>query len=341
MNSSSGKLLVTGASGFLGSEVVRLARSSNWQVRALVRNPGKTIEGVETLVADIGDFDALRIACAGVTAVVHAAGLAHVFGAGAKDFDRFNQINEAGTANVMKAAVDAGVLRVVLASSVSVYGSYLGSVCDESVPCQPRGAYAVSKRRGELRALEQMAKADGFLAVLRFATIYGEGDRGNVAKLIRALARGRFIWPGTGNNKKSLIYRQDAARACLCVLQGPAAGAGIFNVSAPPASMRQIVTAACDALQRSEPRIAVPMPLLNLAGAMARAVGDPAQLNQRLQKFIHDDVYSGAKFEAAFDFSPAVSLAEGMRREVDSLKGRAARSENPDLPNRGTSPAET
>lgn len=314
--------MVTGASGFLGSEILRLARTADWQVRALVRDPRKQIDGVETAVADIGDFKMLQRACEGVNAIVHAAGLAHVFGPAAGDSHRFNEVNDAGTGNVIDAALAAGISQVVMVSSVSVYGSYPGAKCDETVPCRPWGAYAISKRRGELRAIERMAKGRGSLVILRFATIYGEGDRGNVAKLIGALDRGRFVWPGSGRNQKSLIHKEDAARACLRALEHPTSGTEVFNVSARPATMIDIVTAICQALERPVPRLGIPLSLLRTAGAISRVIGDPGHFNQRLEKFIHDDVYAGEKFETTFDFLPTVSLAEGMRREVDFLRTR-------------------
>jgi nucleoside-diphosphate-sugar epimerase len=165
-----------------------------------------------------------------------------------------------------------------------------------------------------------MAKGRGALTILRFATIYGEGDRGNVAKLIGALDRGRFIWPGSGNNQKSLIYKEDAARACLRALKRSEHGTEIFNVSAMPASMREIVAAICQTLGRSVPRLGIPLSLLRAVGTMSLRIGDPCQFGQQLQKFVHDDVYDGSKFEIAFNFCPAISLSEGMRREVNYLR---------------------
>jgi nucleoside-diphosphate-sugar epimerase len=317
---SSRKLLVTGASGFFGSEIVRLARSGDWQLHGLVRNPSNHANGVQTFVGDLSDRALLRKACEGVTAVVHAAGLAHVFGRAASESHRFDEVNETGTANVVDAAVDAGASNIVLVSSVSVYGNYPGAECDETVACKPNGAYAISKRQAELKAIEHVSKANCSLAILRFATLYGEGDRGNVANLIRALERGRFVWPGDGKNRKSLIYKDDAARACLRVLDQPVSGIEVFNVSAPPSTMKEIVDAICEALGRPVPQNRVPLSILKVAGAVSRAMGDPGSLARRLQKFIHDDVYSGAKFDAAFDFHPEVPLREGIRREVDSLR---------------------
>jgi nucleoside-diphosphate-sugar epimerase len=325
MTSRSKQLLVTGASGFLGSRVVDLALHAGWQVRAFDRSPRTQIEGVETFVGDIGDSALLRKAIEGVTAIVHAAGLAHVFGPSALDSARFNAVNELGTANVVDAALKEGVSHIILVSSVSVYGDYLGARCDETVPCYPKGPYAMSKWKGELRATERMADERGFLTILRFATIYGEGDRGNVARLIRALESKRFIWSGSGQNKKSLIYKEDAARACLCALDRHESAVEVFNVSAPPSTMREIVTPICEALGRPVPRLSLPLSVLRTAGAISRKIGDPWDLDQRLQKFVRDDVYDGSKFEARFGFCPAVSLSEGLRKEVNSLRSQPKR----------------
>ena len=314
--------MVTGASGFLGSRIVYLAREAGWLVRAFDRIPGIPVEGVEAFVGDIDDSTSLRIACKGMSAVVHAAGLAHVYGSGAKDAARFNAVNEAGTGKVVDAALESGVPHIILISSVSVYGSYHGAQCNETAPCHPQSPYAISKWRGELRAAECIAKGQGSLTILRFATIYGEGDRGNVAKLIGALNSGRFIWPGSGLNHKSLIYKDDAARACLCALEYPVAGTQIYNVSAQPATMREIVSAICQALGRPVPHLGIPLVFLKAVGAISCRMGDPGQLGQRLEKFIHDDVYDGSRFESTFDFRPAISLSEGMRREVAFLQAQ-------------------
>lgn len=315
------KLLVTGGSGFLGSAVVNLACKAGWKVRVLDRNPRGQVNGIELFLGEVSDRKLLRTACEGVSAVVHAAGLAHLFGPAAADSARFNAANETGTANVVDAALERGVQHVVLVSSVSVYGGYPSDQCDETVVCHPQGPYAESKWRGEIAANERMRAGNGSLTILRFATIYGEGDRGNVAKLIRLLDGGHFVWPGSGLNQKSLIYKEDAARACLQALDFPVMGLGIFNVSSQPATMREIASAICGALDRPVPRLEIPLPLVTTIADLSRRIGDPGQLSERLQKFINDDVYDGSKFESQFKFRPEVSLMEGIRREVAWLRG--------------------
>jgi len=321
--------MVTGAAGFLGSRIVHFAREAGWQVKAFDRVPLANADGVEAIVGDMGDAAVLRKACEGVSAVVHSAGLAHVFGPGAKDAARFNEVNAAGTGKVVDAAVECGVAHIVAVSSVSVYGAGARDNCDETAPCKPQGPYAMSKWLGELKAIERMGNSSGSLTILRLATLYGEGDRGNVARLIGLLDRGRFIWPGSGQNRKSLLYKDDAARACVAALERVSTGASTnidaFNVSAEPAAMREIVTAICVALGRPVPRLGIPSPLFKAGAALCRALGDPKQVSQQFEKFTRDDVYSAKKIEAALGFLPVVPLLEGMRREVDFL--RAGRSQ--------------
>src|SRR5258708_2001641 len=323
MNPRSGQLMITGASGFLGSRIVDLALDAGWKIRTLNRTPRIRDERVEAFVGDLGDLAVLRHACEGTSVVVHAAGLAHVSGPASRDLASFTAVNEVGTSNLVTAALQAGVAHIVLISSVSVYGPHDELVCDESSPCQPQGPYAVSKWKGELRASDRVANSSASLTILRMATIFGEGDRGNVAKLIAALDRGRFLWPGSGKTQKSLIYNDDAARACLGALEPPSRGIDIFNVSARAVTMREIVTAICQALGCRVPRLSIPRPLLNAASTISDMLGDPGGLREHLRKFIRDDVYSGSKFEAAYHFRPAVSLSEGIQREVMFLRSQS------------------
>jgi nucleoside-diphosphate-sugar epimerase len=334
-----GVLLVTGGSGFLGSAVVSLARQSGRRVRIFNRSTKGNVADVETVVGDLSDHSALRTACDGVSTIIHCAGLAHVFGSEAKDSGRFTLANEVGTDNLVRAALDAGVSRIVLVSSVAVYGDTNGATVDETADCAPENPYALSKRRAELRALERTVGSATKLTILRFATMYGAGDRGNVARLIRGLERSRFIGLGTGLNRKSLIYRDDAARACLAAAEGSGDGFGVFNVSGPPATMRDIVGSICEALGRSEP-MWIHEDLVKLTSLAANALGDPFRVIQAIRKFMRDDSYSGAKFEREYGFQAMTPLSEGIRKEVAWLVNSAKCSRKSSLFNAGIQPAD-
>lgn len=312
-------LLITGASGFLGSEIVRQAVAAGLEVRATSRKDTRRTPEVEYIRADILTPDSLRAAMGGVEIVIHAAGLAHVFNEPPGILATFRAVNEIGTANVVRTAAAAGVRHCVLVSSVSVYGHDSKS-CDETAVCRPWGAYAESKLQAERRAAEIARLAGMRLTILRMATIYGEWDPGNVARLIAAIDRGRFIWVGSGANRKSLIYREDAARACIAALHRQAKAFQVFNVSAAPYSMREIVDGIFCALDRRPPAWHLPArPVLLAAGALSAVAGGRGSLGPayaKIRKWLEDDVYDAGKFRREFAFKVQVDLAEGLRREV-------------------------
>jgi nucleoside-diphosphate-sugar epimerase len=290
-------ILLTGADGFVGSAVRDAAGRRGIAVRAASRR--------QTPAFDILRPDTLRPAMEGVGTIVHAAGAAHVFQRTAAAEDWMRRTNVEGTRNVVAAARRAGARHVVLVSSVSVYSS-------ES------DVYAESNRQGEQAAIEEAGDAVA-LTILRLATVYGEGDRGNVLRLVRAIDRGRFVWIGQGANRKTLIHRDDAGAAIVAA--AVSGTSGVFNVAMPPVTMREVVAAIARALGAPTPRL-----VINARAAMlgARALSvltlhhrRAAALERTIAKWCSDEVHDGSEFCERFGFAPAVDLAQGIAREVD------------------------
>ncbi len=319
------RVLVTGANGFVGSAVAALCRKHGM----LVSTTGRSGNNSETLPnyfrADVTEPDSLSEAMSGVEAVVHAAGHAHQF---TKSHDEapFMAINAKGTENVARTALQSGVRHFVLISSVSVYGSHEEMACDEQTPCRPLEAYARSKFEAEQRAIEIFKNTETCLTILRLATVYGEGDRGNVARLMRQIALGRFIWIGRGANRKSLIHLDDVARACLAVLRSRCEGIGVYNVSSPAHTMREIVEGLYHALKKPAPRWRVPQGLAVAAASLlekiAPAGSKPGAVKGTVRKWLADDVYDAKKFQQQFNFQTEVTLEEGLQREVAEYRQR-------------------
>lgn len=315
----SGDILLTGANGFLGQEVLSLLQSSGIPVRATDLGATGGVSGIVYRKADITRPEELGPLLEDVNTVIHVAGLAHVFSPGADFIERFQQINETGTANVAAAAAVAGVRHLILISSVSVYGSYPREIYDENTPCNPIGPYAVSKYNAELRAIETAKNSGMALTILRLATLYGEGDPGNVGYLMRTLDSGRFFWIGNGSNRKSLLYKGDAARACITTAERPASGINIYNVSAPAYTMREIVDGISDALGKQPFPVKVPASLALLLSRYFSRISTHrmAGIHQTIKKWLAEDVYDARRFEEAFGFQTRTSLKDGLRQEVD------------------------
>jgi nucleoside-diphosphate-sugar epimerase len=255
-----------------------------------------------------------------IECVIHIAGLAHIFSRKNTATAPFKAANEIGTVNVARAAAEAGVQHFVLISSVSVYGPFTYGIYDEETPCFPVGPYAESKYQAEQRAIEVAKNTGMSLTIFRLATLYGEGDPGNIARLTRTIDKGRFFWIGDGSNQKSLLPKEDAARAILKVAQTHMNGINIYNVSAPPCTMREIVEGLSAALGRRIPKWHIPASLaLNLTGLAARLVnggGRLGNLYDTLMKWLANDIYDTNKFERAFNFKTQVELSQGLNQEV-------------------------
>jgi nucleoside-diphosphate-sugar epimerase len=269
--------------------------------------------------ADILKPEELTPVIENATTVIHVAGLAHVFSPDMNSAENFRQINEIGTANVVIVAAVEGVGHLILISSVAVYGPHTVGTYDESTPCDPVGPYATSKYKAELKAIEISRESGMALTILRLSTLYGEGDPGNIGRLIDMLYRGCFLWIGDGNNRKSLLYIDDAARACMAVAVRPAVGINIFNVSAPACTMREVVEGIEDALGKHPLPVRIPSWIVLFVSRHFSKI--PIRrievLHQTLIKWLSEDVYSTRQFDDAYSFQTKTSLRDGLKKEVN------------------------
>jgi nucleoside-diphosphate-sugar epimerase len=313
------RILVTGAAGFVGSEVVRQAASCGTWVRGLDRQAVRS-DAAEMIAADILSRDSLRRAMLGIDCVIHAAGLAHTR---LPSWDEWYAANVCATDNLVSEATNCGVPHVILVSSVSVYGPTGVGLRDESAVCTPEDGYAQSKLLGESTATALVQGSSTAFTILRLGTVYGEGDRGSIARFIHAIYSRRFLWIGRGENRKSLIYKTDVARAILAAAHERPPRPAIYNVTAEPCTVRELVLTICKALGKPLPRVAIPVVVAQsvaaAATALSRGAGRLGALGTDFRKLLADDAYDGSKFKATFHFGEEVPLAEGVRRETEWL----------------------
>lgn len=311
---------MTGAGGFVGRAIMSAARNSGWTGIGLGRNiadePGN-------LRLDVSDWEGLSAASDGTNAeiVVHAAGLAHRFGgAPATDFER---INVDGTSNICRFAARIGAKGVILISSVSVYGSHERD-CDESSDCAPSDDYGRSKLDAELVA-KKICDENGIdLVILRLATVIGPEDPGNIARLIRAILRRRFVWIGDGNNRKTLIDREDVGSAVLNVAEADCCPAGVYNLCGETVRVCEVVDCISSASDLRVPAVRIPRLPAKILGRLATHLPFTRAAGRAVSKWLSDESFSGAKFRGAFGWAPRRSVCDSLRLETKALVGREA-----------------
>nr|WP_160148081.1 hybrid nucleoside-diphosphate sugar epimerase/sugar transferase [Rubripirellula obstinata] len=318
-------LFITGATGFLGSEILRQAMLDGQRVHAVGRSliQGEQNETLKFSQIDLASDELSADLLDGCDQVLHVAGLAHQFGKLGNDRERFQQVNVGAVNRVAEAAGQAGTKHFILISSVGVYGEGEG-VRSEKANCHPEGFYAVSKFDGEKAAQEVCGRYGMTLTILRMATLYGEHDRGNVQRLIEGIDRGVIPFFGAGKNRKSLVHVQDAAAACLKVAQDFRAkqttGTVVFNVAGEPRLMRDVYRDIRIGLGKSEAFIRIPMvcvrlPFQTLSNLpVIRSVA--RKIVSTLDKWSRDDAYDGSGFQQRFGFTPSVDLATGVGRQA-------------------------
>ena len=214
-------ILVTGATGKIGSRLARRLAQRSDSVRALVRDAGRAAflreAGVELAVGDLLDAASLRAAVRGVDAVVHCA--AFFRGATAEEA---RAVNDVGTRQLAAAARDAAVKRFVFTSTGLVYGSNGNRPAREDDPCAPTVAYPASKLAAE-RFLLSLATDGLDVRVLRLPFVYGDGD----PHIQEAIAHMRGFPP---TQRLSLGHHVDVAQAVGRVLDAPSPAYRVYNV---------------------------------------------------------------------------------------------------------------
>jgi len=317
-------ILVTGATGFLGRAIVQRLSKERCRVRTMGRRKPPSTDLPHYRAGNLSDRKAIAESLAGVDIVIHVAGLAHQHRATSRDAAEFFRTNSDGTQSVAQAAAKAGCKRMILVSSVAVYGGGT-TPRTEAHPCSPQNDYARSKLEGERRAAEVATSSRLELVTLRMATIYGAGDPGNVARLMSAIERRCFVWVGSGQNCKSLIHVDDAARACIAAaLSRELPQERVFNVSARPCTMEEIVSSIAQALGRRPPTIQIPLSVLTSLAIVAGVfpvLGEWTRRKRRLlDKWLSDEIYERALFCEKFGWQPHISLEDGLRGQVASSR---------------------
>jgi nucleoside-diphosphate-sugar epimerase len=330
------RVLVTGATGFIGGHLVRTLSHQGHCVRALVRQDAPALADLDVELArgDVDDAAAVRTAVDGTEAVVHLAAARDAWGTPASVY---RSVNVKGTETLLIAAAEVGVERFVHCSSVGV-ARYPGNrEADEMLPFRrptSQVLYHRTKMEAERMAMAWAAAGRLPVVVVRPVITYGPRDeRGFVTRLIELLGRGQFFWVGSGENHVDLVYIDDLIAGLYRALERGVAGRVYILSGMAPIRVGSLVDQICRLVGQSRPRLYVPASFARLVGwgletiyragarwGMGMDGREPFITRDKVATLTVDRGFSHARARRELGYAPAIGYGEGLRRTLDWLR---------------------
>lgn len=318
-------VLLTGASGFVGSHILDALRQQGIPTRILIRRSSSRrfiehqLSSVTTCEGSIDEPDSLPRALQGVSHVIHCAGLVK-----ALRVQDFHRINEVGTLNVVRAANAANVQRLIHVSSLAAAGpGTMDRPRGETDPAEPVSEYGRSKWAGEQAVRRQ---CEGDYVILRPPAVYGPRDQ-EFLRLFKAVKSGLIPDIGCNQQKLSLVYVEDLARVVVQCLHPTATARETFFVGHPDIESalsfgRQIATA----LGKRPLRVPIPTPLVwplclgqELLSRLTRSA-NVLSLQKYAELRAPGWVCDTTKLQKQLGLSCPTGLAEGVKRTLSAYR---------------------
>ena len=295
------RILVTGHNGFLGRVLFQALQGSGHELIGLSRRSGQLrhdlSNGSPPLASEAPDLDL----------VVHAAGLAHGHYTEKAHF----QSHVGGTRNLLDALPSQAPPNLVFISTVAVYGTHQGENLDESTPTRAEGGYGKAKLAAESICRTWGEETGARVTILRLPLIAGPNPPGNLGAMVRGLKTRRYLRPGSGRCRRSIVLASDVAS---CLLTAPRV-AGTFNLTdGHHPSLIELERGLCAAMEAKEPR-SLPTALLlpaAAAGSLVERLGLRVPITlHKLRKLTSTLTFSDQLARDSFGWSP--------RRVIDTL----------------------
>jgi len=317
------RILVTGASGFIGAPLVQVLVKKGYLVRATSRTSAEDSndndhDSVEHYRFDLGDDNPdYEELLANIDVVIHLAAKVHAVDKPEDNVSDYNRINTEGTERLVKAASANGIKRFIFLSSIKVHGE--SNISDEKGKIlafnegddpHPQGAYAKSKLEAE-KAISKICRESKMdFVILRPTLVYGPGVRANFLSLIDIVNKNCPLPLASVNNKRSLLYVGNLIHAITLSVSYPDKANWIFLVSDTDISVPELVRKIASLLGKRSLLFRFPVNLLKTLGSFTgkRPVID------RLADSLLADNKSICK---DLHWEPLYSFDEGMQETLD------------------------
>jgi len=310
------RILLTGASGFVGKAVLKTAQQRGIKIRPVYRlNDLAKGQPEAVLLPGMNRATDWSQALLGVDVVIHAAARSHIMREVTVDnLAEYRIVNVEGTVKLARMAAAAGVRRFVFISSIKVNGEVTepGRPFTADDPPAPDDAYGLSKAEAEMQ-LRQVAQEMGMeVTIIRPPLIYGSGVKGNFGTLISLVRRGLPLpLGGVTYNRRSLVGIDNLVDLLLLCAYHPKAANQTFLISdGEDLSTTELLSRIGNALRKPVCLLWVPVGIISfIAGLFGKKV-----ISQRLLCSLQVDIYKTCDL---LNWKPSVSVDEGLRRAMD------------------------
>ena len=308
-------VLVTGANGFVGKAVCHALSERDLQVNAAVRkaDPAGSDQQAHCVrtfaVGNIDDNTDWTAALADCSSVIHLAARAHVLcDTDADPLAAFRQTNVAGSLQLARSAIRAGVRRFVFVSSVGVHGNHNTRAFTEGDTARPAEDYAVSKLEAEVALQREVAGSAMELVIVRPPLVYGPGCPGNFLRLLKLLSSRVPLPFGAFEAKRSFVGVWNLADFLVtCTLHECAAGEVFLVSDMEDVALPELLRGLAHGMERSAPIFSFPPAVLGIA---AKTLGKGALFDKLCGGLTVDATHA----RRTLDWRPPVPLAEGLQR---------------------------
>ena len=303
------KILVTGATGFVGRAVLARLAASGYATMPAVRSsaglPG------EQLIGELDSDTNWTVALNGVDAVVHLAARVHVMHDG-ENFpqEAFHRVNALGTVRLAEQAAAAGVKRLVFLSSIKVNGEGSPDPYRETDPPAPCDPYAISKWEAE-QGLHDIAARTGLeVVILRPPLVYGPGVKANFRRLMDAVRKGIPLPFGSIDNRRSMLYLENLVDAIRVCIEHPAAANKTYLISdGKDVSTPDLVRRLARAMNR-------PARLLPVSPALLTAAATLLGKRDQVARLLGSLTLDSSAIRRDLGWTPPYTLDDGLRMTV-------------------------
>lgn len=319
------KALVTGGTGFTGSHLVRRLLQEGWEVVALDYKPGLFAddlesEGAEVILDSITEPGVVDDATRGTDVVFHLAAAFRDLTALASTY---RKVNVDGTRNVLNAACEWGVSKVVYCSTQGVHGNVDNPPGDENTPIDPEDLYQETKYEGELVCHEYIDGDQMDVTIIRPTAIYGPGDPGRFLMLFKMAETGHFLMFGDGTTTYHPIYIDNLVDLFLLTAEDPrSSGETYIGADEKYYSLDDLVTAVGRAIDVDVNIWHLPFwPMWTISAAVeaiCKPLGiSPPLFRRRADWYRQVRAFRIDKAKEDLGFRPRIGLDEGLRRTAN------------------------